>query len=113
MLSMRCFVIIYQKCQMEFILAQIIGFLAVTQPGKLQQMRSFAVRQIYQNKAAVLVHLTVILLQAQSLLVKLQAFFQIQYIKVVMCESKFHIVHLSSNYIIYLKKYYLLQEQSS
>ena len=113
MLSMRCFVIIYQKCQMEFIFAQIISFLAVTQPGKLQQMRSFAVRQIYQNKAAVLGHLTVILLQAQSLLVKLQAFFQIQHIKVVMCESKFHIVHLSLNYIIYLKKHYLLQEQSS
>lgn len=67
MLGMCCLVIICQKCQMEFIFAQIIRLLAVTQPGKLQQMRSFAVRQIYQNKAAVSSLLAVFLLQSQGL----------------------------------------------
>lgn len=94
---------------MEFIFAQIISLLAVTQPGKLQQMRSFAVRQIYQNKAAVLSLLTVILLQAQGLLIKLQAFSKSNTLK-LLC-AKVNSIMYTSRQIIYLKEHYLLQKQ--
>ena len=87
---MSSLIIIDHKSKMELILAQIVRLLAVTQPGQLQQMRRFAVRKINKDKAAIVGYLTVMLHKAKSLLIKFQAFLQIQYVKVVVRKSKFH-----------------------
>ena len=71
---------------MELTLAQVVGLLAVPQPGQLQLKLGEAVPQVHQTEGAVLGILHPHRLQAQGLFIEVQALVQIQDIEVEVVE---------------------------
>ena len=61
------------KCQMELIVAQVVGvLLPVAQPGQLQLVAGRGVAQIDEDKASVCRLLAAYLLKSQCFLIKFQ-----------------------------------------
>ena len=73
---------------MELALAQVVGLRPVYQIGQLQLKTGDPVAQINQAEAAVLGQLFPNGLEAQSLIIKLQAAFQIQDVEIDMDDCK-------------------------
>ena len=84
------------KCQMELIVAQVVGvLLPVAQPGQLQLVAGRGVAQINKDKASVCRLLAAYLLKSQCFLIKFQRLVQIDNIEIVVCKCKFHRINSS------------------
>lgn len=85
-LLVQLLVLIGVEGQVELALAQVVGLLAVPQPGQLQLKLGEAVPQVHQTEGAVLGVLHPYGLQAQGFFVEVQALVQIQDIKIEVVE---------------------------
>src|SRR5690554_3834798 len=84
------FVIISFQGKVKFVVTQVIGLFPVLQPGKLQLVGSLLISQENDDKFAVIGSNSSCFNKPQILLIKLNAFFQVTYVKIVMAECKTH-----------------------
>ena len=68
---------------MEFVVAQIVGAVHIPKPGELQKMRGDAVSKVDELEASVLGCCLSGYGKSQGFLVKIQRFFQIIYVDIV------------------------------
>ena len=68
---------------MEFVVAQIVGAVHIPKPGELQKMRGDAVSKVDELEASVLGCCLPGYGKSQGFLVKIQRFFQIIYVDIV------------------------------
>ena len=85
-LLVQLLVLIGVEGQVELALAQVVGLLAVPQPGQLQLKLGETVPQVHQTEGAVLGVLHPHRLQTQGLFIEVQALVQIQDIEVEVVE---------------------------
>ena len=98
------FKIVHRKCQVEFIVSQVVVvLLPVSEPCQLQKMASLPVSQVYDDKAPVLRFLSPHLLKAQRFLIKAQRPVQIRNIKIVVGKLKLQIPSLLCIFIHILR----------
>ena len=90
MQGMRGGKIVDNQRQMEFVVAQVVGFLSIPHPGKFQLMAGLAVTEKDENEAPVGGLFPPDLLELERLLVKLHALFQVEDIEIVVGKPKFH-----------------------
>jgi hypothetical protein len=90
MQSMSGGIIVGNKGKMEFVIPEVIGLLPVSKPGQLKLMRSLAIPEKNKDKASVRRFLPSYFVKLERFLVEIKAFFEIQYIEIVVRESEFH-----------------------
>ena len=86
MLFMGFFHIVGDKGEVEFLLAEVIGCITIAQPCQLKGEIRHAVAEVNELKAAVGSVFLAHGLEAERLVVKLQAAFKIEHIEIKMVE---------------------------
>ena len=82
-------VVVRIDCEVEFVLAQVIGLRTVLEPGEFQLVRRLpTVREV--DKREIRLRPLMCDLEAQCLLLELPAVLQVQHVEVVMCKTKPH-----------------------
>jgi hypothetical protein len=82
--------IIYGKCKVEFVVAEVVGFFSCAQPCQLEFVGGFPIAEEHQSEALVLRFVPPGLNQSQGLGVKIQTLLEIPDVDVVVIESEFH-----------------------
>ena len=85
-LCVRGLEIIHAEGKVELIVAEIVRLVPVAQPRQLEQMRRYAVGQVYNNEAAVRCVDAAGFGQTESLLIKRKRTVQIADVKVIVCK---------------------------
>ena len=81
--------------EVEFVLAEVIGLLAVVEPGELELVRRLsAVREV--DECEIRGVQAVRFLEAERFFVEFQAALEVEDVEVVMCETEFHLTYLQS-----------------
>ncbi len=82
--------IVRDERQVEFVVAEVVGFLPVPKPGQLQLMAGLAVAEEDEDEAAVGGLLPPHLLELEGLLVEADALFQVEDVEIVVGKTEFH-----------------------
>ena len=82
--------IICAEGQVELVVTEVVRLVPVAQPRQLEQMRRYAIGQVYNNKAAVRCVDAAGFGQTESLLIKRKRAVQIADVEVVVCKRKLH-----------------------
>ena len=80
--------IINRESQVKFIVAQIVRLLSVFEPGQLELVRRPTVAEKDEDKTPVRCCFPSCFCQLQRLPVEGEAFLQIEYIEIIVCESE-------------------------
>ena len=81
--------VIYFECEMDLVVAEIVGTVHIPEPGELKKMRRDAVSQIYKLKTSVVGIFCTGDGKAECLFVEGEGFLKIVDIKVVVGKCKF------------------------
>ena len=84
------FVIVHPERQVEFVVAEVIRFLAVAQPGQFELVRAGAVFEVDDDERTVLRIDAPDLLQVERIGVEFKAFFEIENVEIVVDHLEFH-----------------------
>ena len=90
MFCVRGIEIIHAEGQVELVVTEVVRLVPVAQPRQLEQMRRYAIGQVYNNEAAVRCVDAAGFGQTESLLIKRKRAVQIADIKIVVCKLKLH-----------------------
>lgn len=85
-----CIHIVRFKCEMKFIIAKVIFFLAIPQPGELQFVNRAPVAQKHDEEASIRRLDPLRFPEPQRLLIKGNRLFKISHIQVIVCKRKLH-----------------------
>lgn len=87
---------------MEFIVPQIVGFLAITQPGELELKARRHVSHVRQDKGAVRSFISTVHRKSQRFFIKGNAFFEIKHVEILMVKQKFHSYSPFQNFVVFV-----------
>ena len=92
--------IINRERQVKFIVAQIVRLLSVFEPGQLEPVRRPTVAEKDEDETPIRCFFPSCFRQLQRLPVEGEAFLQIEYVEIIVCESELDkLVSLFSNFL--------------